>query len=135
MIRDEGLRRYADLLAANGFAIYEPIGSMGTYFTYSRMVDDRECFGTVQAERFGGYTHTMPIRPSIEHGSSMWVEKLPGQRDATNDGSNEALTVAVAKMVAKPANRNALVGKQENYRDPSWLDRGFVKWAITVVAG
>lgn len=130
-IKDDGLKAYAHLLESNGFAIYEPTPSgytRGTYFTYSRVVDGQECFGTVQSEDFGGYTHTMPIKPSREHGSSMWVAGLPGQDDNSNDGSYEVLTVEAAQMVARPFNTNPLVGKQANYKDAARLARGYVKW-------
>ncbi|WPH57854.1 hypothetical protein [Mycobacterium phage WXIN] len=129
-IKDEGLKSYAHLLESKGFAIYEPKGigyTSGSYFTYSRLVDGQECFGTVQAEHFGGYTHTMPIKPSRENGSSMWVAKLPGQDDNSNDGSYEVLTVEAAEMVARPTNSNPLVGTQKNYKDAAWLERGYAK--------
>ena len=132
MIKDQGLRAYAQLLADHGFTIYEPTGAIGTYFTYSRVVDGQECFGTVQVEGpgrfFGGYSHTMPIKPSIEHGSSMWVANLPGQDDDSNDGSYDVLTVEAARMVARPTNYNPLVGTQRNYKDERWLAQGYTKW-------
>jgi len=131
MIKDEGLKAYAHTLAAAGFAIYEPTGSMGSYFTYSRMVDGQECFGTVQAEYFGGYSHHMPIKPSRENGSSMWVAGLPGQKDSSNDGSYEVLTVEAARMIARPSNRNPLVGVQRNHYDAAWLARGYSKWEVS----
>ena len=119
MIKDDGLRAYADLLEANGFAIYEPKSSTGSWFTYSRMVDGVECFGTVekdQAPLARGYKHTMPIRPSVEHGSSMFVAGVP-----------EELTVEAAEAVASPSNYNHLVGIQKNYREEQWLDRLYTK--------
>ena len=123
MIKDQGLRDYARLLESNGFTIYEPTGTMGTFFTYSRMVGDRECFGTVSANRFQslgtGYSHSMPIRPSRENGSSMFVAGVPDE---------VTLTVDAARKVAQPRNRNALVGTQENYKDSAWLERGYVRW-------
>src|SRR4051812_5548804 len=79
MITDDALREYADRLEANGFTVYEPKGSK-RYFLYSRMVDGQECFGYVQSDWYvgpggpSGYSHSMPIKPSIENGSSMFVE-------------------------------------------------------------
>lgn len=117
MIKDTALSEYADLLAANGFAIYEPRSSHGDYFKYSRVVDGgRECFGYVQHEYFGGYSHSMPIRPSRENGSSMYIDGVAGE-----------LTLEAARKVARPFNRNELVGRQENYRDELRLDRLYIK--------
>lgn len=120
-LKNEALREYATLLQANGFTIYEPKGTIGVrYFTYSRLVDGVECFGTVQQADFGGYSHTMPIKPSHEHGSSMFVANVPDE-----------LTVQAARKVAQPTNWNDLVGTQQNYRDDRWLDRhggGYTKW-------
>ena len=115
MIRDDGLCNYADLLQANGFSIYEPKGS-ADYFMYSRQVDGRECFGYVQKDYFGSYSHTMPIRPSHKHGSSMFV-----------GGVADELTVAVARLVARPRNSNRLVGLQHNYEDSLWIERGYTR--------
>jgi hypothetical protein len=117
VIKDEGLKAYADLLESHGFAIYEPIGSMGTYFLYSREVDAQECFGYVQVEYFGGYSQRMPIKPSKENGSAITVS-----------GVRDELTVEAARAIAKPTNRGAYVnGAQQNYEDPSWLARSYVK--------
>lgn len=123
MIKDDGLRAYADLLERNGFTIYESKNSTFDYFVYSRVVDGRECFGSVQSDRyngggrpFGGYSHTMPIKPSVKNGSSMWVEGVPDE-----------LTVEAAMAVARPTNHNHLVGTQENYEDAYWSERLYNK--------
>jgi hypothetical protein len=120
VIKDSGLANYADLLQSKGFAIYEPTGTTGDYFTYSQIVDGTECFGTVQLDyaSFGSYSHTMPIKPSVEHGSSMFVQSVPNAI---------ALTVAAAKLVARPTNWNSLVGHQRNYRESEWLDKLYTK--------
>lgn len=110
MIADPGLNAYADLLERNGFTIYEPASGRGNYFRYSRLVNGVECFGYVQRDYVGsGYSHSMPIRPSIQHGSSMFVEHVRGE-----------LTVEAARMVARPSNWNSVVGKHLNYDDPRW---------------
>lgn len=120
MINDDGLRAYADLLQRNGFTIYEPSG-WWKFFIYSRVVDGQECFGMVQtngyrSEQFKAYEHSMPIKPSVENGSSMWVEGVPNE-----------LTVEAAKLIARPTNYNPLVGRQKNYED-DLTTRGYVKW-------
>ena len=121
MIIDDGLRVYADLLERNGFSIYEPVSgkvSPGSYFMYSRDVNGQECFGYVQKDYATGktYSHTMPIRPSIQHGSSMYV-----------DGTDDQLTVEAARKVASPFNTNNVVGRHANYEDRKWIDRLYVK--------
>jgi hypothetical protein len=107
-IDDTELHEYAELLARNGFTIYEPKEDRPRYyFTYSRMVDGRECFGRVQHEQVGsGYRHFMPIQPSKEHGSSMVVEGVPDE-----------LTIEAATAIASPSNYNKWVGRHENYGD------------------
>ena len=116
MIKNDALREYADLLAANGFAIYEPSGRWGEYFMYSQVVDGQECFGTVQYDRIDGFEHHMPIKPSVENGSSMFVAGVPNE-----------LTVEAARKVAQPANHNHLVGSQRNYEDRYWIDRLYTR--------
>lgn len=112
MIKDDALREYADRLERNGFTIYEPKGTLARYFLYSRFVGGQECFGYAESNWYGGptppsgYSHSMPIKPSVEHGSSMFVEGVPNE-----------LTVEAAQAVARPTNRNNLVGNQKNYRD------------------
>lgn len=111
MIRNDALREYADLLHDNGFAIYEP-GGTWDFFLYSQVIDGQECFGTVQYDRIDGIAHHMPIKPSRENGSSMWVQGVPDE-----------FTVEAARAVAQPANFNPLVGHQRNYRDERDLAR------------
>lgn len=114
MIGDPALAEYADRLEAAGFTIYEPASARGTtrFFRYSRLVNGQECFGYVQRDWTGsGYSHSMPIRPSVQHGSSMFVHKVKGE-----------LTVEAARLVARPSNWNDLVGTHANYNDPRWSD-------------
>lgn len=111
MITDDALEAYAQQLERAGFTIYEPRRVRGGYFRYSRRVNGVECFGYVQHDYFGGYSHSMPIKPSAEHGSSMWVEGVPGE-----------LSVVAAIKVARPANYNPIVGRHANYADPRWAD-------------
>lgn len=115
-IADPQLREFAQTLLANGFTVWLSKGSLrSSYITYSQMVDDKECFGTVSAQRIalGGsrYTHLMPIRPSREYGSSMWVEGVPNE-----------LSLEAAQKVAQPTNRNHVVGQHENWPDPRFIN-------------
>lgn len=125
MIRDQALREYADLLLANGFTIYEPKNPYAGYFMYSRMVDGQECFGTVEKRDRPldhGYEHHMPIKPSQEFGSSMFVEI---RTESANQGRGrqvtieqlDELTVEHAMLTARPENWNSVVGTQKNYSD------------------
>lgn len=102
---------YARLLTENGFTIYEP-NSRSEYFLYSREVDGRECVGIVGqcTLRLSGYYHSMPIRPSREHGSAMFVPGI--------DDGYDHLTVEAAERVARPTNTNECVGTHENFKDP-----------------
>jgi hypothetical protein len=123
MIRDPELVAYADTLSAAGFTIYEPTRSPADWFTYSRLVDGQECFGSVQREGriWPNYSHSMPLKPSAEHGSSMWVAGV-------DDGpAHLALTVEAAQCVARPFNTNKLVGRQANYRDDYWNSRLYTR--------
>lgn len=112
-INDSALEEYATELRNAGFQVYEPKGKWNTFFVYSRMVEDKECFGVVQQESvvLMGYSHHMPIKPSRENGSGMFLETV-------KDGF-DCLTVEAATKVASPTNSNRLVGSQTNWFDPS----------------
>lgn len=125
-ITNDTLKSYADLLHANGFDIYAPKSSPAEFFAYSQTVDGVECFGYVQAEYFGGFSHLMPITPSRVHGSNMEVE---GVAETKNDiGSVDCLTVEVARLIARPTNKGRWVGVQRNHKDAAMLERMYDKW-------
>lgn len=126
MMTDQLLNEYADLLADNGFTIYLPTSpGRHDWFIYSQVRDDRECFGTVQAEYFGGYSHSMPIRPSVAFGSNVVVDGVPNPKDSIGRAE---LTVAEARRVARPSNTGPYIsGWHRNYKDPARLAVGFVK--------
>ena len=110
VISDPELAAYADVLEAAGFAIYESAsGRPSAYFRYSRVVGDKECFGYVQRNWVGAtkFSHLMPILPSIEHGSSMWVKGVPN-----------TLSVKSAAAICQPVNSNPIVGQRRNFADP-----------------
>lgn len=112
------LQEYAHRLSEAGFRVYAHSGpGLITFLLYSQEVDGKTCFGSVQRANFGnGYEHHMPIRPSKENGSSMWVKDVP-----------EDLSVEAARMVARPSNYNPLVGTQANWQDLAWLERGYIE--------
>ena len=116
MIRNDALRNYADTLKGAGFTVYAP-GGAWDFFTYSRTVNGLECFGTVQIGHYGGFSHHMPIRPTRDNGSSMWVEGVPDSTpDQGDPHGDNPLTVKAAQRVASPSNYNRLVGTQRNHR-------------------
>lgn len=126
MIRDPELKNYADVLEHAGFTIYEPKRN-GDYFTYSRVVDGQECFGTVSLENFGGYSHTMPIKPSVAFGSTMLVDGVP---NPVNGIGRAELTAYEARKVARPSNTGPYIsGWHRNFKDPRWLEVGFTRRA------
>jgi hypothetical protein len=128
------LQRYAIRLQAAGFTIYhhkaERTNVHGSviparYFVYSREVDGVELFGTVQDGDFPLLSveleHSMPIKPSREHGSSMFIEER-----GCDDPLPAPDTVEYAERVTQPTNWNHLVGMHRNYRDDADLARRFV---------
>lgn len=120
-IIDSALREYAQLLHSNGFAIYEPLGTWN-HFVYSRIVDGQECFGVAEKDTVGfGYSHSMPIKPSRENGSHMFVDYADGR-------PVEDLTVEAARTIAQPTNWNKVVGVQKNYAKFGRYDR-YIKWS------
>lgn len=114
----EELVGYAERLRKHGFTVYvHPVetrreGEYGkqTFFGYSQVVGDRPCFGNVQRASFWRLgqpgEHHMPIKPSRENGSSMFVPAA--DKFAWDD-------VQAARMVARPENSNPLVGLQRNH--------------------
>ena len=119
------LSAFADELRADGFRVYvfqsdvERVAKGGrencaTWFGFSRMVGERECYASVSdSGMFGGYQFSMPIKPSREHGSAMYI----GGRDTPEF---DELTLENARLYASPTGRNALVGTRENYGPPSY---------------
>ncbi|AOE44701.1 hypothetical protein SEA_STROSAHL_98 [Gordonia phage Strosahl] len=119
-IKDEKLREYAQLLHDNGFTVHVP-RSIAHYFKYSRVVDGNEYYGTVQrcTLRLEGYSHAMPIKPSRDFGSSMYVPDV-------EDGWDN-LTVEAAEKVAQKFNHNKDVGNQQNNAHVRFMDM-YYRW-------
>lgn len=99
--RDE-LEEYGAKLVAAGFQVWLVL----TYprHGFLRYRSPEGWWGTLQEDTWGGLEHSMPIVPSRENGSSMYLE--PPQPDP--------LTVEAAKACAREFNRNAVVGRQRN---------------------
>lgn len=112
------LKEYAERLLAEGFRVYVPKNWRGgTFFFYSREVDGKTCYGNVQKNHFSGYSHYMPIKPSKESGSSMFV--------GHDDDPVFTLTIEDAKRTARPSNNNPVVGTHVNWYDARELEKGF----------
>lgn len=121
------LAAFAQELLAAGFKVYLPasdikrvqnggLPQVGTWFQFSREVEGLTCWASVELGYFESASFSMPIRPSVKNGSSMWVAHRGAQQISRGDYS-EALTVDNAKLYAKPNNYNPLVGIQANYHD------------------
>ena len=105
-------------LLAEGFKVYVftsdvrrvangGLESVATTFGFSREVDGREVRASV-SYGLSGFQFSMPIKPSREHGSAMFI-------DGDDIPEFEDLTVANAERYAAPTGTNRLVGTHENY--------------------
>jgi len=110
------LGRYADELVAAGFEVWRTRRGANDagWLTYRNPANG--CWGTLQGGS-DGWEHLMPIRPSRENGSSMFVQdrRHPLRR-------LDPFTVEAAIQCARPSNWNEVVGRQENapaYLSPS----------------
>ncbi len=124
------LAEYARTLTRNGFRVYVfkseitrmergGLESCVKHLGFSRAVDARECFASVSLDgRFGGPSFNMPIKPSREHGSSMFIH-------GDHAPENEVLTLTNAMLYASPTGSNRLVGIHEN--DPSHIAHLYVE--------
>jgi hypothetical protein len=122
------LAEYAAKLQTAGFTIYghntprlryDDTPLPAGYFVYSRTVDGVELFGIVNRADFPllgqPFSHSMPIRPSREHGSSMFVDPDPAEPLAHD-------SVEMAERVTRAENSNYVVGLHRNfYEVPRYL--------------
>lgn len=110
---DTELREYATLLTKNGFRVYLPNDASYrhlAFFLYSRTVDGKEFWGSVQSDRpLGGYSHHMPLKPSKDFGSSMFVPEAD---------ELDPLTVEAAEVITREINRNPVIGTHANRGAP-----------------
>lgn len=74
---------------------------------FSRIVDEQECFANV-SYGLAGYQFSMPIKPSRENGSGMFIGKTDNMPEF------DSLTLANAELYASPTGFNPLVGTQRN---------------------
>lgn len=86
-----------------------------TTLGFTRIVDGQECAASVSITNiFVGPTFSMPIRPTRENGSSMWIGHQPTMNEFDD------LTVENAELYASPTGFNPLVRTQDNF--PHYAD-------------
>lgn len=101
------LEEYGRRLVAAGFRVWlMPTGS-GGYLTYER----GGFWGHLQQSYFGAFEHYMPLVPSREFGSSMFI----GQPVA------DVWSVEAAQQAASATNHNNVVGRRPNAGSQTWL--------------
>lgn len=92
---------YAKKLASSGFKVWHVPGIRDGFLIYQNT--ENGFWGTFQQSEFEGWQHLMPIKPSREIGSSMFMEE-PG----------DPWTVQAAQQCAQEFNTNKVVGRQRN---------------------
>lgn len=113
------LAEYAAMLADNGFRVYVFTSDVArvakggkkacaTSLGFSRIVDGDECRASVSTTYFGRPQFSMPIKPSRQHGSAMFI----GGDSAPED---DGLTLYNAELYASPTGTNRLVGTHKNH--------------------
>lgn len=123
------LATFAKELLADGFKVYLPDSdvtrvakggkpAVGKWFTFSRTVDGQECYAHVSEDFFETVKFSMPIKPSREHGSSMWV----GGSVERHGTTSEIACIENARLYTRPFNSNPLVGTHANYWNPLFPD-------------
>jgi hypothetical protein len=101
------LTDYGHELVAAGFEVWLHRFGEG-YLTY-RNPETGDC-GSLQYSYFEGWGHSMPIVPSREYGSSMYIEDPA-----------DPWTVEAARQCAQPTNWNKAVGTRlANAKDRTW---------------
>lgn len=105
----ERLRAYGQALVDAGFEVWltRTFTGSGGYLQYRDPATG--CQGSLQESYFDGWQHLMPLVPSREFGSSMFIED-----------PLDPWTVGAARQCAQPTNRNSVVGTRENARDKTW---------------
>jgi hypothetical protein len=131
------LAEFAKELAANGFKVYlfksdikrvanGGLAQAATSLGFSRVVDGRECFASVSLTYFDAAQFSFPIKPSTQHGSSMWIGGAAELRnhEVYGSASAEVLNLHNAYLYAAPLASNPLVGRHENYPGTYWGEHG-----------
>lgn len=105
----EILTSYGNELVAAGFEVWLTKGYFrsGGYLQYRDPATGAQ--GSLQYSDHEGWQHLMPIVPSRENGSSMFLET-----------QTDPFTVDAARECARPTNRNNVVGTQRNAGDRTW---------------
>jgi len=98
------LTTYGKTLVSAGFEVWlTPTGYRdGGYLTYRAPSGH---WGTLQHSDFEGWRHLMPLKPSREFGSHMFLDTII-----------DPFTVDAAKECAQAVNQNSIVGWQANAR-------------------
>lgn len=100
------LESYGRELVAAGFRVWLTKFING-YLTYEK--DGH--YGTFQYSDYEGWQHTMPIIPSREFGSSMFI----------GDAIENVWSVEAAEQTARETNHNYIVGNQKNAGNRTWI--------------
>lgn len=105
------LTEYGQRLVTAGFRVWlTPTGFRdGGFLTYER----DGCYGHLQHSQFEGWQHDMPLVPSREFGSAMFI----------GEPVEDVWSVEAAEQVARPSNGNNVVGIQRNAGEKTWLSR------------
>lgn len=129
------LQSYARTLIEAGFTVYVPSREerQHTFFHYSRVVDERPCYGTVQRAAFyrlgQPLEHTMPINPSRADGSAAVIGARFGDIPTFGLDTMDRASVNYAQAVARPSNWCPYLdngrGAHRPNRKPSDLDTRF----------
>lgn len=131
------LAEFAKELAANGYKVYlfksdikrvanGGMPQVATSLGFSRFVDGRECFASVSLGHFDGANFSFPIKPSRQHGSSMWIGGNPRLRshEVYKGEMTEELCLVNAEVYTLPMASNPLVGTHENFPGTYWGENG-----------
>ena len=109
------LASYGNELVNAGFEVWLHKFGEG-YLTYRDPATGNR--GSLQYSLMEGWQHYMPLVPSREFGSSMFL-----------DTDTDPFTVAAAQECARLTNRNSVVGTQRNAGDRTWHIRTRCSWA------
>lgn len=102
------LEQYGALLKAAGFRVWvNQTSPSGGYLTYER----GGFYGHLQCDYWGNWAHDMPLVPSKEAGSSMFIGKPVA----------DVWSVEAAEQAASEYNHNDVVGRRRNAGDKTWI--------------
>jgi hypothetical protein len=101
------LEEYGARLKAAGFRVWVTPTPRGGYLTYER----DGYYGHLQASDFEGWRHDMPLVPSREYGSSMFI----------GEPVEDVWSVAAAEQAARATNHNDVVGTRPNAGSRTWI--------------